>query len=146
MNTFLLNSCAAAAQVVKCGCNMTEVATNDKDLEIVKAICCSVVLVVFILVVGFLIWKLTEIQLKRCDEKRKHDWEVEDKLRRQKAELTNKLIDFQKELAYTYEKGADGKLEKKDFNTEESSAYKKLLSKLTEGIEINDSHQEEKKK
>ena len=57
MNTLLLDACAGSAQIVKCGCDIAN-ATNGQDVEIAKAICCSIVTLAGIIVGGFLIWKL----------------------------------------------------------------------------------------
>lgn len=59
MNTLLLDACAGSAQIVKCGCDIAN-ATNGQDVEIAKAICCSIVTLAGIIVGGFLIWKLMD--------------------------------------------------------------------------------------
>ena len=50
-----------------------------------------------------------------------------DPLPKQVSTLLDKLVDFQKELAFPYEKGKDGEYKRKQFDAEESKTYKQLL-------------------
>ena len=63
---------------------------NWANVEIAKTICCSLIIIVAICVVGFLIWRLIELLAKRNADIRKRLWDVDDKERKQKAEERNR--------------------------------------------------------
>lgn len=69
-----------------------EAGTNWANIEITKTICCSLVLIVTICVLGFLAWKLIDHYAKKNVDVRKRDWEVEDKNRKQKSDLIEKKL------------------------------------------------------
>ncbi len=69
-----------------------EAGTNWANVEITKTICCSVVLIVAICVLGFLLWKLIDHHDQKNVDVRKRGWEEEDKDRKQKSDLLDKKL------------------------------------------------------
>lgn len=69
-----------------------EARTNWANVEITKTICCSVVLIVAICVLGFLLWKLIDHHAQKNVDVRKRGWEEEDKDRKQKSDLLDKKL------------------------------------------------------
>ena len=69
-----------------------EAGTNWANVEITKTICCSVVLIVAICVLGFLLWKLIDHHAQKNVDVRKRGWEEEDKDRKQKSDLLDKKL------------------------------------------------------
>lgn len=69
-----------------------EAGTNWANVEITKTICCSLVLIVAICVLGFLLWKLIDYHAQKNVDVRKRGWEEEDKDRKQKSDLLDKKL------------------------------------------------------
>lgn len=69
-----------------------EAGTNWANVEITKTICCSVVLIVAICVLGFLLWKLIDHHAQKNVDVRKRGWEEEDKDRKQMSDLLDKKL------------------------------------------------------
>lgn len=135
MNTFLLNCCAGAAKIIKCGCNATA-ATNETDLEITKAICWAIVCVTGCLVVSFLIWKLIDHIANAVSGWNKRQWEVEDKGRKQQADLLEKKLQILYELCKKDKAG--------EFKEHDSGEVNKYLDALQEALKIKHNPQGEK--
>lgn len=66
--------------------------TNWANVEITKTICCSLVLIVAICVLGFLIWKQIDHHAQKNVDVRKRRWEEEDMNRKQKSDLIDKRL------------------------------------------------------
>ena len=99
MNTFLLHCGANAAHMMRGGHGPIHM-PGAAEMGVVRAVCGAVVMVTVILVVGFLLWKLMEQFFKGCQERRRRQWELEDRDRKQKADLKDKKLAFLKELCY----------------------------------------------
>ena len=109
MSAILLQSCACAAKVVKCSCDVTA-STNCQDVMIAAIICGTIVIIALIVKCGILIWKgkdLAEKEKERqekktretaeCDRKKAADEEtrrqlLEDEARKKKADLLDKYL------------------------------------------------------
>ena len=74
-----------------------EAGTNSYDVSISDAICKSLVLIVAICIAGFLLWRFIDYAFCYFSEGRKHEWDVEEKDRKQKSNLLDKYLDFLKE-------------------------------------------------
>lgn len=96
MSTMLLECCTAATKFVKCGCT-NEAVTNCKDVEIAQAICCAIIWVTAIIAGGLILWKLIDHHAKKKVDKRKREWDVEDKTLKLKSDLLDKYLDFLKD-------------------------------------------------
>ena len=129
MNAILLQCCAGAAKIVKCGCDI-EAATNGGDVEIVKSICCAIVSITAIVVLGSLLWRFMDHIANKNNAKRKRCWDVEDKIHKQKSDLIGKLLDFKKERAYPYDKDKDGKPQKRGYDDQVSEGYETIIGYL----------------
>ena len=81
--------CGNIAPVVK---ETYETGANWANVEIAKIICCSLVLIVAICVLGFLAWKQIDHHARKNVEVRKRAWEKEDKDRKQKSDLIEKKL------------------------------------------------------
>ena len=106
MNT-LLDVITLSEPIIKCGCNPVA-ETNCCDVHIVSAICATVIIVALIAKCTILIWKHLEIKAKEkeCEGKRIHD--KEDRIKKQEADLLEKLIPFlEKQCTFLVDK--DGK-------------------------------------
>ena len=68
-----------------------EAGTNWANVEIANTICCSLVLIVAICVVGFLAWRLIDHHAKKNADVRKREWEKEECTRKQEADRENRL-------------------------------------------------------
>jgi hypothetical protein len=143
MNTLFLDACAGSAQFVKCGCEIAN-ATNAQDVEIAKAICCSIVALAGIIVGGFLIWKLMDHVAKGLAGFYRRRCEVEDIRRKQSAEekkqktdLINKKLEILHEYCYeteTVEKDSKERKKLKNHNVEKDAIdeyIKTLDSEIT---------------
>ena len=133
MSTLLL-SCVCDSIAAK-WCEKAIMQMNEKeagwaDVEITRLITCSLVKIAAICVCGFLLWKLIEYISKGVAEYYHRRCDVNDRYWKQKSELTNKILDFQKEIAFPYDKDIDGKFEKKSYETKEKDEYLKTLSSL----------------
>jgi len=98
MNAMLLDCCNCAAQFAELASRL-ETPTNCEDVEIAKAICCAIVSITAIIVLGSLLWRLMDHLFKRCQEKRKQEYDVENSKRKQESDLKDKLLDFLKSKA-----------------------------------------------
>lgn len=67
-----------------------EAGTNWANVEITKTICCSLVQIVVICVLGFLAWKLIDHHARKNVDGRKRRWDEEDKTRKQEADRENR--------------------------------------------------------
>lgn len=81
--------CGNIAPVVK---EAYEAGTNWANVEIAKIICCSLVLIVAICVLGFLAWKQIDHHARKNVDVRKREWEKEDIDRKQKSDLVEKKL------------------------------------------------------
>lgn len=78
---------------------------------ITHQICCTIVIVVTIIVLGFLLWKLMDHIASSKAEKRARQWKVEDIERKQKADLLEKKLSFLKDkVAKDYTDAIDNAL------------------------------------
>lgn len=68
-----------------------EAGTNWANVEIANTICCSLVLIVAICVLGFLAWRLIDHHAKKNADVRKREWEKEECTRKQEADRENRL-------------------------------------------------------
>lgn len=97
MSTLLMCQCDSAVTKV-CG-NIApvvkeayETGANWANVEIAKIICCSLVLIVAICVLGFLAWKQIDHYARKNVDVRKREWEKEDINRKQKSDLIEKKL------------------------------------------------------
>ena len=67
-----------------------EAGTNWANVEIAKTICCSLVLIVAICVLGFLSWKLLDYHAKKNADVRKREWEEKECKRKHEADRENR--------------------------------------------------------
>jgi len=96
MNAILLQSCAEAVKILKCGCD-NEAVTNPNDVWIVVSICVAIVLVALITAFSVLAWKNKEIQANNDERQFKKTQEENESERKQKSDLLDKYLDFLKE-------------------------------------------------
>ena len=89
MTTFLLLCCQNTAQIVKCGCEAAK-KTSEQDVAMALTVCCAVVAIVALVVVGFLLWKWMEHIYQKRQAIRQHEWEKEDKETKREAERENR--------------------------------------------------------
>ena len=104
--------------------------TNCADVVITAYICHAIVLCVLIVVLGFLLWKLTERITDYRSERRKHEWEVEERRNKAKSDLRDKLLDFQKGLTFPYDKDKYGGFMEKKYMEKESEDYIKEIKDM----------------
>ena len=113
--------------------SVQEAATTWQDVTIVGFICLAVVLVVLIAKWATWSWKNAEIQAAKEERIAKEEKEREDCIRKQKADLLNKQIEFLKEYCYEVKEVPQGdggtKSQKtlKAMNSKEVEAYLKAL-------------------
>ena len=117
MSTLLMSQCDSIVTKV-CG-NMIpvvqetyEAGTNWANVEIAKTICCSLVLIVAICVLGFLAWRLIDHHAKKNVDERKRKWEEDDKDRRQRSDLWDKKLQILYETCYNISKDEPKKVVK----------------------------------
>lgn len=110
MNAMLLQNCGCAEKIMKLASNM-EAATNCKDVEIAKAVCCAIVSITAIVVIGVLIWKLIDKISNGISGWNKRNWDVEDKVRKQKADLLDKKLDALSKDTKAYTTAIDNAIE-----------------------------------
>lgn len=126
MNTLLLTAMCDSLVAKVCETTikqMNEAGTNPADVAIAGTICDALVKIVTLCVGGFLLWKLIDHAAKGIAGWRKRVWAVNDIKRKQKSDLQNRLLDFQKELAFPYDKTKDVKYEKKTYNEDKCQEY-----------------------
>ncbi|MCH5312179.1 MAG: hypothetical protein J1E57_09550 [Prevotella sp.] len=127
MSTFLLNpndtivmSDSIVAKVTKaadaCQMCVNEAATNWADVEIVQQICCSLIQIACIIVVGYVFIKIIDAILTYCSEKTKRQWIVEDRNHKRNADLLDRLLDLQQKRSTPYIVDKDGNWIDKDKN------------------------------
>ena len=124
MRTLFLDCSSNAAQMAKCGCKAV-VETNGNDVTVAQTVCCSVVTIIAIVVVGFLVWKLMEHIVKNRQSKRQHMWETEEKVRNRNVELIDAKLKVLKEQCY----------EKKDKEEKGITNDAELVGKYTAAID-----------
>lgn len=126
MNAMLLECCAGAAKIMKCGCNL-EAATNCQDVAIAGTICSAIVRMTIIIVAGVLLWKLMGYLFSVCQEHstKKNDAKVSD--RKQTNDVLDKYFDFLKDLSYPYDKDKDGNHVKREYDGGNSTKYIEAL-------------------
>lgn len=93
-DSIVTKACRAFIPVVQ---ETYEAGTNCSDVCIADSITNAVVKVVFICVAGFLAWKLIDHHAKKKVDKRKREWDVEDKTLKLKSDLLDKYLDFLKD-------------------------------------------------
>ena len=101
MGTMLLEGCAGAAKMAKCGCGH-EAVTSFNDVAMAQLVCCTIVCVVLLLILGALAWRLIDHHATKKVTIRKRRWDFADR----RQALRNELIE--KKLA-AIEKGKDEK-------------------------------------
>ena len=154
MNTFIINlndttalSDSVVAKIIKLSEAsqpvVTEAGTNWADFAIVGIICLAIVAVALIAKCAVLSWKKAEIAFKEKERNDKEAKEEKDETRKQKANLLNKLLDFQKELAFPYDKNKNGEYMKKEYESKEKENYQKTLASLL-GIILSEYKYEKK--
>ena len=146
MNTLLLTVMCDSLGVKVCETAiklMNEAGTNPADVAIAGTICDALVKIVTLCVGGFLLWKLIDHVAKSIEDRRKREWTVEDIERKQKSDLQNRFLDFQKELAFPYYKKKDESYEKKNYEQEESTKHLKTLALLAEIKLQKESHEDQ---
>lgn len=81
--------------------HVNEISTNWADVEIVKFISLSIVLIVAILVIGFLLFKYYEAE--KASEATKQKYKEDEKIRefKRKTELKDQKLAFLKAYCYT---------------------------------------------
>ena len=132
MNGILLQCCGCAEKIMKMVSSM-ETATNCKDVEIAKAVCCAMVSITAIAVIGVLGWKLIDKISDAISGYNKRNWDVKDKEQKQKSDLQDKLIDFlEKNTSEEKYDSEAGKFVKtlRGLDSEESQHYVKTMLAL----------------
>ena len=109
-----------------------ELGTNCNDVAIVGIICATIVAIALIAKRAIWSWQKAELAYKENERNEKEVKEQKDCTRKQKADLLNKLLDFQKELAFPYDKNKDGEYKEKTYKTPEKENYLKTLASLLE--------------
>ena len=99
-----------------CQACVNEAATNWADVEIVQQICCSLIQIACIIVVGYVFIKIIDVVFTYCSEKTKRQWIVEDCNHKRNADLLNQLLDFQQKRSAPYIVDKDGNRMDKDKN------------------------------
>lgn len=107
MSTLLLEVCHTGSQQIA---NLANV-TNGQDVEIARTICCALVRIVSLCVVGYLANKLIEVISTSCSEKRKNKLDSQNAKIKRMAALLDKLLDFQKDHYKETSDGQDSKFE-----------------------------------
>jgi len=129
MITLLLQCCPSTAQIVKYGCDNNNAATSCNDVTIVAIICGAIVLVALIASICF--WRWTGKKYSaNSGLKNSNDTDREKK---QKWELTGRLLDFLEKRSYKEEFSDNtGKIEKehKSLSDEECKYYLETLINL----------------
>lgn len=120
---------AQAADLV-CQPIIKESETNGNDVLIVSIICLAIAFVAIVAGATVLLWKWLENRANEKERVFKKTKEEKESERKQKSDLLNKLLDFQKEVAFPYEKDKDGKFVKKSFEAKEKSEYLKTLAQI----------------
>lgn len=103
MDTLLILRDTITVPVVRvidsCQPSFQEAEANKYDESIANTICDNLFWIVFVCVVGFLLWKIADNLFQRWKDCRQHKWDV-DKLKwKQRADLIGKLLDFLKDRA-----------------------------------------------
>ena len=138
-DSIVTKACEALISLVK---ELNEAGTNCYDVTIANVICKSLVIIVAIGVAGFLAWKIIDHNANEKERKFKKEKEKEESERKQKAELLTKLLDFQKELAFPYEKNKEGGYVRKDYDSAACEKYQNTLRSYLEGF--NSKNQQQK--
>ena len=107
-----------------------EAETDANDVKIVFWVCLTIAFVAIVAGATVLLWKWLKIWADEKERVFKKTKEEKESERKQKSDLLNKLLDFQKEVAFPYEKDKDGKFVKKSFETEEKREYLKTLAQI----------------
>ena len=118
-----------------------EAATNCKDVEIVKTICCAIVSTIAIVVIGALAWKLIDKISNGISGWNKRNWDVEDKEWKQKTYLQDKLLVFLEKntTSETYNSKLDKYIKTlRGIGSEESRYYVKVMLSLISDKTISD--------
>jgi hypothetical protein len=139
MSAVILEGCAGAVKILKCGCDQCS-AMNVNDVQIAQTICGTIVLVAFIMVVGFLVWKLMEYIANGVSGYSKRKWEEKDCVKKQKSDLQDKLLNFlEKNTSKEECSKEEGKMVKKQksFDSKESQYYIDVLTALIKGDDVS---------
>lgn len=133
MNTLLLDGCSKVVQMMEkmmhyvCEAN----ATNCNDVKIAECICKCVFEVAIVAAITFLAWKLLDYIAYCVSFWYKRRCEAKDTLNKKKSELSDKLIDFLKEITYPYEKVKENDIiKKKEYDPDASVKYVNTLTEL----------------
>ncbi len=154
MSTFIINlndtiamSDSAVVELAKvintCQPCVKELGTNCNDVAIVGIICATIVVIALIAKWAIWSWQKAEIAFKEKERNDKEAKEEKDETRKQKADLLSKLLDFQKELAFPYDKNKNGEYMKKEYESNEKENYQKTLASLL-GIILSEYKHEKK--
>lgn len=115
-----------------------EAGTSCYDVTITNVICKSLVIIVAIGVAGFLAWKIIDHNTSENEREFKKRKEKEESERKQKAELLSKLLDFQKELAFPYEKNKEGGYVRKNYDSAACEKYQNTLIAILNGSKLEE--------
>lgn len=117
---------------------LLESGTSCYDVTIADVICKSLVIIVAIGVAGFLAWKIIDHNANEKEQDFKKRKEKEESERKQKAELLTKLLDFQKELAFPYEKNKEGGYVRKNYDSAACEKYQNTLISILNGSKLEE--------
>ena len=109
MNTFLLSSpCDSLTtklyvNVFSCSPKVAEQGANWAEVITIGIICCSILIILLVLICKFFEWKKKELEIKKEEVNQKREWEIEDINRKQKSDLLDLKLKMLKELCDTEE-------------------------------------------
>ena len=88
-DSVLTKACGVITPVVQV---TNESGSNCSDVCITKTICCTLVTIMVLLLVGLLLFQLINRGFNCCSEKRKREWEVEDRKAKRISDLRDKRL------------------------------------------------------
>lgn len=143
-DSIVTKACGALIPVIQ---ETYEAGTNCKDVAITKVICCTIVSVTAIIVLGSLLWGLMDHLFRGCQEKKKQKYEVAEKERKQQADLQDKLLGFLEKS--TTKEEYNSELDKffktpREIDSEECQYYVKAILSLISKKAIPDYPQKTK--
>ena len=132
MNIILLQSCAGAANAIRCSCksiattNCQDVAQSAISALTILFLCAAFVVIITYGINRYFKNKEKEREYQEGKESQKRTWEVEDKGRKERAELLNKKLQLLNDLCY----------DDKKLRALNSSEVEEYLSALDEALGI----------
>ena len=69
---------------------------GEYDFMIAVAICITIVIVAFLAILGFLIWKWIDVRAKEKQNSQRREEEVKDKNRKERSDLLDKKLEILK--------------------------------------------------